>query len=211
MDFELNYWLKKYETDYPSDTGGVYPTYLDKNGILREEKSPYFETMSNLLATRGFLFKTEFVSIGRWKAHRQINNYQANSEEQVKKITHQVLAEKDEGKQVKLLICGELKGVKIPVASAILTIIYPEKYCITDYRAWRALKWWQNVSNDGHLVLSGYEKYCDYVDSLNVYDTLQSYMWYLKSLRSLSAGQKKTPRQFEMALWKFDEMKGVKT
>jgi hypothetical protein len=109
-----------------------------------------------------------------------------------------------------LLICGELKGVKIPVASAILTIIYPEKYCITDYRAWRALKWLQNISNDGNLVLSGYEKYCDYIDSLNVYDTLQSYMWYLKSLRSLAAGQKKTPRQFEMALWKFDEMKGVK-
>jgi len=47
------------------------------------EKSPYFETMSKVLVKRGFLFKKEFVSIGRWKSQRQINNYEANDEDTI--------------------------------------------------------------------------------------------------------------------------------
>ena len=210
-DFDLEYWIEQYVTASPADVGGKYPVYLEPNGIEREEKSPYFENMSEVLAKRGFLYKKEFVSIGKWKAHRQINNYEANSEETVQKVTRDVLKEENEMRKVKMLTNGGLRGVLVPVASAILTVIYPREYCITDYRAWRALLWLRVVSENGQLVLDSYEKYGDYVDSLGTYQRLQNYLWYLKVLRSVGKKENKTPRQIEMALWKFDQMKGVRT
>lgn len=207
--FDLDYWTKRYESDYPIDTGGVYPKYTDKNGVEREEKSPYFETMSKTLVARGFLLKKEFVSIGRWKAHRQINNYEANSEETVRRITSQVLKEESETKRIRLLTKGALRGVKIPVASAILTIVYPDKYCIIDYRAWRAMRWLQKGSKN-QLAFNSYKEYSDFLDSLDDYMSLKGYLKFLEQLRSITAKQNKTPRQLEMALWKFDQMRGVK-
>src|SRR3990172_7119950 len=124
-DFDLEYWIEQHVTAYPADVGGKYPVYLEPNGIEREEKSPYFENMSEVLVKRGFLYKKEFVSIGKWKAHRQINNYEANSEETVQKVTRDVLKEENEMRKVKMLTNGGLRGVLVPVASAILTVIYP--------------------------------------------------------------------------------------
>ena len=206
--FDSDYWTKKYESDYAIDTGGVYPKYTDGNGVEREEKSPYFETMSGTLVARGFLLKKEFVSIGRWKAHRQINNYEANSEETVIRITSQVLKEKSETKRIRTLTGGGLRGVKIPVASAILTVVYPKEYCIIDYRAWRALRWLQKGSKD-QLTFSSYKEYSDFLDSLKDYMSLKGYLRFLKQLRSITVKHSRTSRQLEMALWKFDQMRGV--
>lgn len=36
---DLDYWTKRYESDYSIDTGGVYPKYTDENGVEREAKS----------------------------------------------------------------------------------------------------------------------------------------------------------------------------
>jgi thermostable 8-oxoguanine DNA glycosylase len=209
-DFDLEYWIKKYEIAYPTDAAGHYPRYIDEKGVEREEKSPYFENMSKVLANRGFLHKTEFVSICRWKAHRQIKNYKLNNEQTIRQITKQLLKEEDDAKKIKLLLCGELKGVQIPVASAILTVIHPDKFCITDYRAWRSLWWWKTASEDGKLTLSSYKKYADYLDNLKVYSGLEKYLWYLRVMRSIAKEANKTPRQIEMALWKFDKMKGIR-
>jgi hypothetical protein len=207
--FDSDYWTKRYESDYPIDTNGVYPKYIDENGVEREEKSPYFETMSKTLVARGFLLKKEFVSIGRWKTPRQINNYEANSEETVGKITSQVLKEKSETKQIRLLTKGALRGVKIPVASAILTVVYPKEYCIIDYRASRALRWLQRGSKN-QLTFNSYREYSDFLDSLDDYTSLKGYLRFLNQLRSITVKHNGTPRQLEMALWKFDQMKGMK-
>lgn len=210
ITFDLDYWSKRYENDYDIDLGGNYPIYVDENGIEIKEKSPYFEKMSKTLQKRGFLLKKEFVSIGKWKSPRQIHNYEANSEELVEKTTRKVLQEKNERKKVKSLISGKLKGVKIPVASAILTIINPDKYCIIDYRAWRALKWLQNISPNNTLVFNSYQEYSNYIDSLDSYRRLQVYLDFLELLRSIARNHGVKPRQIEMALWKFDKMKGIK-
>ena len=104
------------------------------------------------------------------------NNYETNDEAAIQKITKQILKEKNESNQIKLLLkgnsWGRLKGVQIPVASAILTVIYPEKYCIIDFRAWRALMWWKNASSDGNFIIDSYGKYCEYLDNLGKYSRL---------------------------------------
>jgi hypothetical protein len=207
--FDLDYWTKKYERDYHVDTRSIYPKYVDETGVERQEKSPYFETMSRAILRRGFLLKKEFVSIGRWKSRRQIHNYEANSEEIVNEVTSQVLKEESETKRIRALTEGTLRGVKIPVASAILTIVYPNEYCIIDYRAWRALRWLQSGSKN-QLTFNSYKEYSDFLDSLDDYMSLKAYLRFLKQLRLITAKHNRTPRQLEMALWKFDQMRGMK-
>lgn len=205
----MDYWTKKYEKDYHVDTGRVYPKYIDETDVERQEKSPYFETMSKTILKRGFLLRKEFVSIGRWKSCRQIHNYEANSEETVNDVTSQVLKEESETKRIRLLTKGALRGVKIPVASAILTIVYPDRYCIIDYRAWRAMRWLQKGSKN-QLAFNSYNEYSDFLDSLDDYMSLKGYLKFIEQLRSITAKKNKTPRQLEMALWKFDQMRGIK-
>jgi len=209
IEFDLDYWIKAYENSYPDDVEGKYPVYIDKNRVEKEEKSPYFETMSQIVLTRGFLLKKEFVSIGKWKTIRQIHNYKANEEETVSNVTRQVLKERDISKQIRLLTKGKLKGVKIPVASAILTIVFPKEFCIIDYRAWRALKWLRK-GHANQLVLNSYNEYSIFLDSLNEYKSMKGYLSYLQQLRSIAEKHDRTARQLEMALWKFDKMKGLK-
>jgi len=210
IEFDMEYWRKKAEDAYSVDTGGVYPKYFDESGVEREETSPYFETISRTVLKRGFLLKREFVSIGKWKSHRQIHNYEDNPEETIEKITRKVLKEENEPNRIRLLTSGALKGVKIPVASAILTICHPDKYCVIDYRAWRALRWLQNGSKN-QLVFNSYKEYSDFLDSLDNYKSLRGYLRFLSQLRSITAKYNGTPRQLEMALWKFDQMKGERT
>ena len=165
-DLDLDYWTKQYETDYHIDVGGRYPKYIDEKGVENTEKSPYFEAISKVITTRGYLLKKEFVSICNWKSHRQINNYIRNDEETVRRITKQVLTQENDVEKIKLLACGELSGVQLPVASSILTVIFPDTFCITDYRAWRALMWWKQADATGHMTFDNYSMYCDYLDSL---------------------------------------------
>jgi len=108
------------------------------------------------------------------------------------------------------LLTNNLKGVKIPVASAILTAIYPREFCVIDYRAWRALRWLQKVLDSGQLTFDSYKAYCEYINFLDTYSTVQSYLWYLRGLRQICAEENIIPRVLEMALWKFDEVKGQK-
>ena len=209
QSFDLDFWMNKCEADYKKDTSGVYPEYIDENGLKKTEKSPYFENISKIISKRGYLKRDEFISIGLWKTRRPINSYQKNTDEQIKEITQKVLLEKDIIQKIKLLMSPNLKGVQIAVASAFLTVLYPEQFCIIDYRAWRAMKWLQATSENNQLILKSYREYSDYLDSLK-YQGVENYLKYMDSLNTLFPDGNKTLRQIEMALWKFDQMKGDK-
>ena len=60
-----------------------------------------------------------------------------NSEEEVISTSKGVLSTDFEKRRLELLV--ELKGVAIPTASAILTLIDPENYGVIDIRVWQVL------------------------------------------------------------------------
>jgi len=204
---DLHYWTRKYEDDYRTDTEGKYPIYVDGKGVEHEEKSPYFESMSAVLQKRGYLLKKEFVSIGNWKTERQKRRYISNTSENVINLTKKALSAPDEQK-VKILI--DLEGVGIPVASAILTVVYPKEYCVIDYRTWRALRWLHTVAAKGSFSFTSYKEYSEFLDSYARYGTISEYFWFLGTLKNIGKNRNMTSRQVEMALWKFDQMKGEK-
>ena len=207
VKIDLRYWSKKYEDDYPRETVGNYPIFVDEKGVKHEEKSPYFETMSRVLQQRGYLLKLEFVSIGKWKTRRQTPRYEKNEAEGVKNATMKAMKA---SQNKKLQILRKLNGVEVPVASAILTVIYPEKYCVIDYRTWRALHWLRILATKGQFTLDSYREYADFLDTCKRYGKIASYHGFLNTLRAIGAERDMTPRQVEMALWKFDQKKGEK-
>ena len=164
--------------------------------------------MSAVLQKRGYLLKKEFVSIGKWKTERQKGRYENNSDEKVEQLTRKALEASDKDKTK---ILDKLEGVGIPVASAILTVAYPKEYCIIDYRTWRALLWLSTLTKKGRFTFASYREYSDFLDSYNAYArTSTRYYNFRDTLKTIGEKRGMPPRQVEMALWKFDQMKGEK-
>lgn len=207
VEFDISYWTKKYEDDYLTDQGGNFPVFFDDEGVVHKEKSPYFETMSEVLQKRGYLLKREFVSIGKWKTMRQSSRYEQNISEEVQKLTREAINAPEEEK---IRILRELKGVGLPVASAILTVIYPKKYCVIDYRTWRAFLWLKTLAEHVQFIFASYREYSDFLDLIRKGSNVSVYRAFLKTLRGIGAKRGMTARQVEMALWKFDQLKGEK-
>jgi thermostable 8-oxoguanine DNA glycosylase len=86
---------------------------------------------------RGWLNKEEFLTFCLWKSRRPKKWYNLNSEQDIERLTKLSFSEKDEIKKITFLT--ELKGVSIPTASAILSIINPELYPIIDERCIQSL------------------------------------------------------------------------
>jgi hypothetical protein len=203
--FDFVYWTKKYAEDYPTDVEGRFPIYVDEQGREHEERSPYFETISKVLQRRGHLLKQEFVSIGMWKTERQTKRYRNNSDEDVESITKEAIAASDKDK-VRILL--DLEGVGVPVASSVLTMTSPREYCIIDYRAVRALLWLKKMEGNRCITFVSYGEYSDFLDSCGAYGTVRAYYDFRNDMKNIGTQKHMTPRQVEMALWKFDEMKG---
>ena len=96
----------------------------------------------------------------------------------------------------------------MPVASAILTATYPKEYCIIDYRAWRALLWLQKNTAENVFKFDSYSDYANFLDKCKTYNRKKTYFSFRDTLETIGNKRNMTPRQVEMALWKFDQQKG---
>lgn len=72
-----------------------------------------------------------FLTVGYWKARRQIARYLTNTGEALEAVTRHALADKppEEGRRRRLMA---LAGVRAPVASALLTVWHPDEHTIID-------------------------------------------------------------------------------
>jgi hypothetical protein len=90
-------------------------------------------------------------AIVRWKSERAVHYLIGNSNEKIRRaLTIAASPEASTEAAVKALI--DLHGVDLPVASAILAAIYPERYTVLDFRALEALG---HARHDVHF----YEEY----------------------------------------------------
>lgn len=198
-------WAEKYEEWY-EESDKEYVEYIDENGKIKKDRTPYFTEISRTLQKRGYLLRKEFLSICEWKTKRQRKNFISNTEDDIEKVTRSVMAAHPNLKsQISLLISPKvLKGVGIPVASAILTVIYPKEYCVIDYRTWRALYWIQQEP----LAFECYSDFSTTLDYLGRYTSQESYLFYLNQIKELATQFGTVPREIEMALWMFDRERG---
>jgi len=150
-------------------------TYIAKYNV----ENILFNEIGPKARKEGKLTFRNFLKIGLWKSFRQKPNYMKNKDT-VEKITQEAFLENDEAKKINLLC--QLKGVSIPTASAILAVVYPDKYPVIDIRCLETL-----VENE-------YE-----INSTS--PTVKTWLYFLEITRGLAKEFNTTPREIDMALF----------
>jgi hypothetical protein len=124
--------------------------------------------------------------IYRWKTKgRGISRVSRNSDEEIADALHLAVIAKTERAAVAVL--AGLCGVDVPVASAILTAIDPQRYTVIDFRALEALG--QRTNNR----------------------SIDFYLTYLGECRRLATEQSVALRTFDRALWQWSTEQGLST
>ena len=140
--------------------------------------------MGKEIKKRGWLERTEFLTICLWKSRRPKRLYDLNSDKEIISKSKVSFAEKDELKKIKILT--ELKGVQIPTASAILSVVNPDSYPIIDERCIQS------------LIDLGIIKWKTITEN--------NWIEYLKIIRSLSKEKNKTAREIEKGLFAYNRI-----
>ena len=142
-----------------------------------------FQLGKEILA-KGFFTKDEFIRMCLWKSRlpKQLFLDEFNSEVKLYQISSDVLKSTDENAKIDLL-CS-LKGVSLPTASAILTIIDPNHYAIIDIRVIQAIT---------------------KIYGLNFKINKKGWLEFLELVRTKAIELNVTPRQFEMALFGYNK------
>jgi len=86
---------------------------------------------------RGYLTAGELVRICRWKSPRATALVRSNSARRVRRATETAFRSMDERVRFEALV--SLRGVSAPSASAVLTLLDPERYGVIDIRVWQLL------------------------------------------------------------------------
>ncbi len=79
----------------------------------------------------------ELAAVCRWKSSRAIQHIRANNHHRVRAATGAAMATSSERRRLEALL--QLKGVSVPMASAVLMLLYPWRYGVIDIRVWQLL------------------------------------------------------------------------
>jgi len=118
--------------------------YTSLRELLHEELRAVEETKTSELMGQlkhvrkdRFLSKDELILICRWKSPRALQLIKSNRPATIKRLTQAAFNTRSEREKLETL--RQLKGVSIPMASAIMTLIWPERYGVIDKRVWQLL------------------------------------------------------------------------
>src|SRR3954467_12746412 len=75
---------------------------------------------------RGYLTPSELEAVCRWKAPRAMKHIKANSSAVIRSATKLALGTRSEPQRLDALL--ELRGVGVPMASAMLMLVDPQRY-----------------------------------------------------------------------------------
>ncbi len=153
---------------------------------------PFFDCFR----ARGHMSKEQLVWIVDWKtAGRQRKNAKNNSEDEVEEATQaafQAAASNPAGAAKEL---ARLKGVRLAVASALLTAWDPQRFGILDIRVWRAL----------HKAAPDAFRAVETTGGNRLEFRLHDFVLYLCVIREISTQTQLSCREIDKALWVLGE------
>lgn len=143
-----------------------------------------------------YLTSEEFEEILHWKLRgqyrRQEGKRKANTEDVIRTITSAALSitHPDEDYEVELrlgILCC-IRGVGVPVASAILAPVFPEKYAVIDFRGWR------QIFGEERTTFS-----------------ISDYKRYLREIKRLAVELEWLVQEVDLAIWEYDRVNSGKS
>lgn len=160
------------------------------NANKTKELTEYFQQLKNE-RNEFYLTLNELEKIFEWKLRsqygRQLKHRSLNTNENIIAITRTAFGinhtDDEYETKLKLKILTSISGVEIPVASAILTLCYPDKYSVIDFRNWKQI-------------------YKSEVRKTNY--TAKEYSDYLKIIRNLAKHYSLSPQEIDIAIWQKD-------
>lgn len=157
---------------------------------LTEQLKAHFRS---LLRARQPMYLTseEFDEILRWKLRGQYGRQQekrkTNTEEVIRIVTGAALSishpDKEYETELRLRILCSIRGVGVPVASAVLALVFPEKYAVVDFRGWR------QIFDEDKTTFS-----------------ISDYKKYLRKIERLAAELGWPVQEVDLALWEYDRV-----
>lgn len=162
-----------------ADNAGETKRLTEKFQQLKSERRGFYLTLDELEDIFKWKLRTQY---GRQSKKRNLNT-NGNIISITKTafgITH---TDNDYEIKLKLKILTTISGVEIPIASAILTLCYPDKYAVIDYRNWKQVY-------KSKLRKTNY--------------SAKEYTNYLKIIRNLAEYFKLTPQEIDIAIWQKD-------
>ncbi len=141
----------------------------------------------------GRLTPEEFLAIVIWKRNAsktKILNGIKKNRRTISEITLKISGAKTREQKLDALLSPKISGIGIAIASAILTVCYPDDFTIADYRACASLK------NFGEEVIG------------NPTTKISSYFEYLDKCKKLAHMHNFSLRDFDRILWAKDFYEG---
>jgi hypothetical protein len=168
---------------------------------LRRQQIDYDETeqlkakLAQLRTERQPLYLTaaEFEEILHWKLGQQIGRQRdiraANTDEIIAAIMGLALTithpDQEYELELRMGILCSLRGVGVPVASAVLSLIFPEQYAVIDFRVWR------HIFDDARRTFS-----------------IPDYREYMREIRRLADELSWPVQEVDHAIWEYDRRTG---
>jgi hypothetical protein len=138
------------------------------------------DAIRRLVLARGYLTRSEFLTICVWKSARSKPTCRRNSAHRVETLTRAALATPDE--ELKISLLRLLDGVEWPTASTILHFCDARPYPILDYRA----VWSLGLARRPHY-------------------TIEFWLAYLAFTRDLAVRVNLPIRTVDKALWQYSK------
>jgi len=145
--------------------------YLDHLDDTRRplEQQLFESDFASAILERGHLQPHELASIARWKWSGAATRVQSgNSPEITERFTRAAIAHRDDPR-LAIWILTYLYGVHVRMASAILTVLFPNEYTVMDARAFTALEtlgWTPDLAQ----VFGDQPAPADFLDRASVYE-----------------------------------------
>jgi hypothetical protein len=117
-------------------------------------ESYLFNTVHRRFAEQGYLGAFDFFCIVIWKANRAktkvakrlLGDNTKNLDDVVVELTKAIAAQKTPKDRMRFLMFGDIR-FRLPMASAILTVLYPDEFTVYDYRVCETLGGFRNLTN----------------------------------------------------------------
>ncbi len=137
--------------------------------LSRKENDETIELIKkfNKVKKRGYLTKEELSIICKWKAPRAIWLIKKNTPTKIISVTKKAFKTKSEKYKIELLT--GLKGVSIPMASAILMLTNPKRYGVIDIRVWQLLHKMKTVTKKASGMGFSFKNWYQYLMIIRYY------------------------------------------